>query len=184
MVKIVKIWHGKEATIKIDATGDVTLTNATVHTTAFSGATAVEGQIKDWSINVAIGDVEKIDLVGTTTQDSTAYQNAELEEKPAGLVEISGTIIIPGDEKMEGEMFGSGTAASGTHTTYEPLQSSRTKVALLLSLDDSTDSVSWAGRNLIVTQSDVSLTGADGHWEGAVTFKCLPRDFFGPQFKD
>lgn len=181
---MVKIWFPKNSVIKIDATGDVTISNSTVLDTAFASATEITEQHKGFSVNLPIGDVNKIDLMGVTSQDSTDYQNAEVEELPAGMVEISGTIVLPGDELMESEIFGTGTAAGGTHTTYEPGQATRTKVAILLNLDDGTDEVSFAARNAYLTKYDISATGADGHFEVSVTFKCLPRDFFGPQFKD
>jgi len=180
----VKVWFAKEGVIKIDATGDVTIAGSAVLDTAFASATTITGQFKDFSITPGIGDVDIINFIGETAQGGINYQNAELEEKPAGLVEMSGTIIVPGDEMMEGEVFGTGTAAGGTHTTYEPGSSTRTKVAVLLNMDDSTDEVNFAGRNMLITEYSPSFTGADGHLEASVTFKCLPRDFFGPQFKD
>jgi len=178
-----KIFFAKEGTIKIDATGDVTISNSTVLDTAFASATTITGQFKDFSITPGVGDVDIINFLGETAQNATNYQNAELEEKPAGLVEFSGTIVVPGDEMMEAEIFGSGTAAGGTHTTYEPGASSRTKVALLLNCDDGSDEVNFAGRNLVLTEYSPSFTGSDGHLEASVTFKCLPKDFF-IQFKD
>jgi formylmethanofuran dehydrogenase subunit A len=180
---MVKIWFPKESTIKIDATGSITLSNTTVLSTAFTTATDITGQHKGFSINLPIADIEKIDLMGVTAQNGTEYQNAEVEEKPAGLVEISGTIVVPGDELMEAEIFGAGTSAS-SYTTYEPGQANRTKVAILFNLDDGTDAVNFACRNAYLTEYNVSATGADGHFEASVTFKCLPKDFFGPQYKD
>lgn len=176
----VKIFFAKEATVKIDAAGDVSISNSTVLDTAFASAKTITGQFKNVSATLATADVDKIDLMGTTS----SYQNGEIEEKPAGIVEISGTIVIPGDEMMEGEIFGSGTAAGGTHTTYEPGLATRTKLALLINLDDGTDEVNYAGTNFFNTEYNVNLTGADGHFEATVTFKCMARDFFGPQFKN
>lgn len=180
---MVKVFFPKEATISIDATGDVTLSNSTVIQTAFASATTITGQFKDISLTLPVGDVDIINLLGVTAQDAVNYQNAEIEEKPSGLLEVSGTIIIPGDELMEGEIFGAGTSAT-THTTYEPGQSTKTKVALMVLVDDGTDSVAWGFRNAYLTEYNPSFTGADGHLEASVTFKCLPRDAFGPQFED
>lgn len=175
-----KIFFAKELTIKIDATGDVTLSNSTVIDTAFASATTITGQFKNVTIKLPVAGVDKIDLVGTTS----SYQNAEAEEKPAPLAEFSGTIVIPGDELMEAEIFGTGTAAGGTHTTYESGLASRTKLAVMLNADDGTDEVNYGIRNAYITENGATLTGADGHLEGPVTFKCLPRDCFGPQFKN
>lgn len=179
---MVKIWFPKEATIKIDAAADVTIAadGSTVLDTAFSSATAIEGQMKDISITSPVGDVEIIQLMGV---DGNDFQNAELEEKPPGLFEISGTIVVPGDELIESELFGAGTSAT-THTTYLPGKATRTKVAMLWNLDDSTDEVNWAVSEAIVTEYNPSTTGADGHVEASITLKGLPKNFFGPQFKD
>ena len=175
-----KIFFAKEGTIKMDAAASISISNSTVLDTAFASATTATGQFKNLSITaLPVGDVNKIDLIGTTS----SYQNAELEETPAVMAEFSANIVIPGDEVMESEIFGTGTAAGGTHTTYEPGLASRTKIAILFNADDGTDEVNYAATNLTINAGDLSLN-ADGHLEGNVTFKCLPRDWMGPQFKD
>ena len=174
------IWFPKEGTIKMDAAVSVTISASTVLDTAFSSATTVTGQFKDFSMTPGIGDADIIHLLGTTS----SFQNAELEEKPAGICEISGTIVVPGDEIMESEIFGTGTAAGGTHTTYQPGLASRTKLAILLNQDDGTDELNFAVTNAVLTSYEPKFSGADGHLEASVTFKCLPKDFYGPQFKD
>lgn len=179
MVKITKVFFPKEGTIKIDATGTATVSASTVLDTAFSAATTITGQFKDLSITLPVADVDKIDLMGVTS----SFQNAEMEEKPAIACEISGTIIIPGDELMESEIFGSGTAAGGTHTTYQAGLATRTKLEVLFSVDDGTDEVNFAIINAYLTEYNPSMS-SDGHLEASVTFKCLPKDAFGPQFKD
>lgn len=177
---MVTIFEAAEATIKIDAAADLSVSASTVLDTAFASATDVTAQFKDFSISGGVGDAEKIDLMGTTS----SFQNAELEEKPPAIVEVSGTIVIPGDELVSSEIFGSGTAASGTHTTYQPGLASKTKVGVLLNVDDGTDEVNWAIDNAVITEFSPSFTGADGHLEASITFKCLPKDLYGPQFKD
>ena len=175
----VKVFFPKDATIKIDAAGTSSFAANTVLDTAASAGMAITGQFKDISITLPIGDVEKIDLMGTTS----SFQNAELQENPAGLCEVSGTIIIPGDELLESEVFGTGTAAGGTHTTYQTGLASKTAVEVLLNVDDGTDEVNFAIDNAHITEYNPTMS-ADGHLEASVTFKCLPRDAFGPQFKD
>ena len=176
----VKVWKAAESVIKIDQAADVTLSASTVLDTAFASGTAIQGVMKDITVTEPIGDVEKIDLLGS---DTDGFQNAEIEEKPAGLVEIQGTAILPGDEVVESIIYGTGTSAT-THTTYRAGKAVTEKLALLLNLDDGTDEVSYAGTNMRVTAKDVKVTGPDGHYEITFTFKCLPRDFYGPQFKD
>jgi len=176
---MVKIFFPKEATIKIDAAGTSSISASTVLDTAFSAGTAITAQFKDISITLPVADVEKVDLMGVTS----SFQNAEIQENPAILCEISGTIVLPGDELMEGEIFGSGTAAGGTHTTYQAGLATRTKVEVLLNVDDGTDAVNFAIDDAYLTEYTPTMA-ADGHMEVAVTFKCLPKNAFGPQFKD
>lgn len=178
------IWFPRDTVIKLDATGDVSLSNSTVLDTAFAAATAVTAGHKGITVTPGMHSTEIIQELGVTAQDGTNYQNAEMEEKPPGLVKFAGTIVHQKDEGYESEIFGTGTAASGTHTTYEPGKATPTKVAMLLNLDDGTDEVSYAGRNMIFTQWESSFTGADGHFETTFEAYCLPKDFFGPQFKD
>jgi hypothetical protein len=176
-----KIWFAKEAVVKIDSASDITIDTSAALDTFFSSATAIEGQMKDITFKQPMGDVDLINLHGT---DANGYQNAEGEEKPAVLGEISGTLIVPGDELMMGEIFGSGTDIASTHTRYNPGKASMTRIAMLLNLDDSTDEFSIAVDNAWTTEFEVKSTGADGHFEATVTMKCLPRDWYGPEFKD
>ena len=177
----VKVWHASEAVIKLDAASSVTITTSAALDTFFSSGTAIQGIAKDISIKQSIPDVDKIDLLGT---DSSGYQNAELEKKPAGLTEVTMTLVLPGDEVSAIELFGVGTAISTTHTRYSPGLVASQTIAMLLNLDDTADEVNFAGTNMKVTQYDPKVTGADGHFEVAITLKCLPRDFYGPEFKD
>ena len=177
---MVKVFYAKETTIKVDSWQDVSISMDTVLDTAFSSATNVTAQFKDVSITLPSADVEKIDLLGVTD----LWQNATIEEKPNQMAEISGTLVLPGDELMESEVFGAGSAAGGTHTTYHAATATRQRVAVLVNLDDGTDEVNYAGGTMYVTEYNPSITGADGHYEVSVTFKCLPAHFFGPQFKD
>lgn len=176
-----KVWSACEAVIKIDSAADVTITESAALDTFFSSGTAIEGIAKDISVTEPIGDADKIDLLGA---DTNGFQNAELEKKPAGLVEISMTAILPGDEVAMAELFGAGTAIDTTHTRYTVGKCSKTSIALLINLDDGTDEVNYAGTNLYVTAHDVKVTGADGHFEVSMTLKGLPRDWYGPEFKD
>lgn len=173
-----KIFFPKEATIKIDASGDVSTSASTVLDTAFASASTITGQFKDISITVPNADVEIVNLMGVTS----SFQNAEIQENPAPLAEISGTIVVPGDEIMELEVWGSGTAAGGTHTTRQPGLATRTKLALLINLDDGTDEVNISIDDAYMTEYSPSM-GSDDHAEASVTFKCLPKNFF-IQWKD
>jgi len=177
---MVNIFFAKEATVKIDATADVTISASTVLDTAFAAATAMTTQMKDVSIDGKMVTANMINLLGTTS----SFQNQEIEEVPPEMVEISGTLILPGDEVSEAELFGTGTAAGGTHTTYRMGKATVTKIAMLVNVDDGTDEVNFAGNLGIITEYAVKATGADGHFEVSFKAAFLPVNFYGPQFKD
>ena len=65
------IWEASEASIKMIASGTVSITTAAALDTFFGSATAVEGLLKDITVKEPIGDTGKVDLVGT---DDSGYQ--------------------------------------------------------------------------------------------------------------
>jgi len=177
-----KVWYAKEAVIKVGLASAVTISTASALDVFFSGGTtgtAIEGVMKDVSITEPTLDVDKIDLLGTTS----SFQNAELEEKPAGMVEVTGTAILPGDEVSEAILFGTVTGATG-FTRYRSGLATARKLAFLLNVTDGTDEVNYAGNNMVMSAHETKVTGADGHFEVTWTLKCLPADWFGPEFKD
>lgn len=174
-----KIFFPKEAVVKVCTAGQVSISAGAVLDTAFAAATAMTAQIKDLSITLSIGDVDKVDFMGVTS----GFQNAEIQENPAGLCEISGTIVVPGDELSESVIFGTGTAAGGTHTTYQPGLATRPKIAMMMNVDDGTDEVNFAVTDARLTEYSPSM-GSDNHMEAKITLKCLPKDAYGPQFKN
>lgn len=180
-----KVWYAKEAAIKLISATGASITSAAAIDTFFTSGTAIEGTMKDITFTEPIGDVDILQFHGVTARDDgVSFQNAEAEEKPAGMGEVSGTAILPGDEAMEAIIYGTGVAVGGTHTRYAPGNQSKTKVAVLLNLTDGTDEVSYAVDNAWLTAREVKSTGADGHMEVSVSFKCLPRDWYGPEFKN
>jgi hypothetical protein len=178
LVANTKVWYAKEATVKIGS-GTV-ISGATAVWNMFGSGTTITGVLKDISITEPVGDVDKIDILGT---DTAGFQNAEVEEKPAGMVEMSGTMILPGDEVTELMMYGGGSAVVGGYTRYRPGLATRTKFSLLVDLNDSTDRVSIGMAYAWLSQKDIKVTGADGHFESSFTAKCLPRDY-AIDFKD
>jgi len=175
-----EIWYAKNAVVKIDLASNITVGSAALDT-YFSGGSAITGKMKDVTITEPKGDMDKIDLLG---QDSNSYQNAEAEEKPAVNAEITGTLVLDGDEVLESFFYDAGSAIAGTHTRYSPGLATVRKISMLLNLDDTTDEVNFVLDNAYPTAKDVKSTGADGHFEVTFTAKCLPRDFHGPEFKD
>ena len=167
-----KVWHAREAVVKMGTS--VTITGAAALDTFFGAGSAVTGVMKDITITEPNSDVDQIDLLGN---DSLGFQNVEGEMKPYGMAEVSGTMILPGDEVVEGYMYPAGSAIAGTHTRYQ-VTGTRVKPAILLNLDDGTDEVSVVLDDSWITARDVKVTGPDGHFECTFNAKCLPRDFY------
>ena len=176
-----KVWKARETTVKIDEAADVTITELAALDTFFSSGTAIEGKMKNVTIVVPEGDVEKIDLLGV---DTNSFQNAELDDKTFGLAEISGTLLVDSGEVLETFAYGTGTAISTTHTRYQAGDGNRPDVAILVNLDDGTFAVNIVLDNARITKlGDIRLDAPDGHWEVDYTAKCLPRDYY-EEYKD
>lgn len=167
------ILHAREAEIKfassisIDTTGNIYAD--------FSGGTAVEAVIKDVSITAPAGEVEKIDLHG---EDANGFQNAIIERKPYGMAELSGTVIVQGDEVIESFIFPTATATTDSYSRYQLGKGTRKTPAIVLQLTDGTDIVNVAMDQCEVTTLELKSTGADGHFEYDFTAKCLAKNFY------
>lgn len=175
------VWFPKQADIKLALSSGISINTLGSLASAFEGETAIEGYMKDISWNTSTGDGNVINLLG---EDTNGYQNAELEETPPDLVEVSGTLILPGDEGVESLIFDGSETITGGFMRYKTGLASRKKLALMMSLDDGTDQVNVAIVDAILTNYEVSVTGADGHFEVSVSLKCLAKNFKGPEFKD
>jgi len=175
---MVKVWHAREVVVKVDAS--TSITTAAALDTFFSG-TAIEGSLKDMTLKWPSADTDKIDLHG---DDANGFQNAEKERKPFGMAELSGTLVFPGDEVVETLFFPTGTAINGTHTRYRPGTGTEKHPSFLINLDDGTDEVNFAMESTDVMIDEIKSTGADGSFEFTFTAKALPRNCFGPEFKD
>lgn len=176
---MVKIWHARECEVKIEA--NPTITTAALLDSFFTGS-SISGSIKNLAAKLPESEVEKIDLLG---EDTNGFQNAEGEENPYSMAEISGTLVLPGDEVTETLFFPTGTTIASTHTRYRAGTGTRKRPAFLINLDDGSDEVSYVLDNTWVTvNSDLKITGSDGHWEFDFTAKCLPKDCYGPEVKN
>jgi len=180
------VWRAPHTSVIIDDAASVTISGSAALDTFFTSSTSIEGFMTDVSVVVPEGEVEKIDALGVTS----SFPNAYLDQQVFGLAELSGTLIVQGDEMLVGQttsqlFFGAGTAVAGTHTRYQAgsVDASgdfiRPTVAILVRLDDGTDEVNIVLDNAYISKyGEVKLDGADGHWEVEVTIKCLPTDFY------
>ena len=126
-----ELFHAKQVLVKMGLNSSIpSITTAGNLTTFFASAgtaTAIEGKLKDISITESAVDVDKLDFLGT---DSNGFQNAEVEEKPAGMVEISGTLVLDGDELIETFMSDAGTVVTGSYTRWRGGKATPRKLAL------------------------------------------------------
>jgi len=171
-----KVWHAREGVIKIDANADISIPAGAALDTVFGSATAMQADLKGVEITEPEMAVEKIDLLG---DDANSFQNADVEEKPAGMAEISGTMVLRGDETgLEIEGYEASSSPGGTHTRYQRSGGNRKKVSILVNLDDSTDEVNIVLADAWITSWDRKLTGADGHWEVTFSATCLAKNYY------
>jgi len=173
-----KIWQAREAVVKIDLASNVTIGTSAALDTFFSSGTAMQGDLKEVSISGSEGAVEQIDLIG---EDTNSFQNADKDKKPFGMVELTGKLVLRGDETIETFAYGTSVAVNGTHTRYQP--GIRQEVSVLINNDDATNEYSAVLDNADVTKMGDLALNADGHWERDFSITCLARDFY-EEFKD
>jgi hypothetical protein len=167
------VFRARHTTMKIDEASDVTITTAAALDTFFGSATTL-ANVKNVTIAIPEGAVDKIDLIGV---DGNSFQNQDVDIKPYGMATLSGTLVHSGDEVLEVFAYGSGTAVAATHHRYRMGDGNRPEVAILTKLTDGTDIVNVALDNAYITKlGDAKLSGADGHWEQDFSITCLPRD--------
>lgn len=174
-----KVWRANHVTIKVDAAADVSIDTNNELSSFFGSATAITGYCKSVEITPPEGPVDKIDLLGETSN----FQNAELHEKPFGLAKMTGTLLMQGDEIFETYYGGAGTSltsASYTRYQYGSSESGKTRadIAIVAYLDDGTDAVEVCLDNAKITKlSPRRISGADGHWEQDFEIICLAKDY-------
>lgn len=171
-----KIWHAKETTIKVTLSSNITASSLTCGSAWFAAfGSAITATIKDVTIKEPMTDSTQMNLAGT---DSNGFQNAELEEKPPTPAEISGNLILPGDESIESYIYDAGSAIAGTHTRYRPGKATIRKLAFMTELTDGTDAAIFVLLNVVPGARDTKLSSSDGSWETNFNGKCLARDFY------
>jgi hypothetical protein len=167
------VFRARQTLMKIDEASDVTITTSAALDTFYGSATTL-ANVKNVTIAIPEGAVDKIDLIGV---DGNSFQNQDVDIKPFGMATLSGTLVHGGDEVLEPFAYGSGTAIAATHHRYRLGDGNRPTVSILTKLTDGTDIVNVALDNAYITKlGDAKLSGADGHWEQDFNITCLPRD--------
>jgi len=180
------IWNAGQTAVKIDLATNIAIDAAGPLDADFAAATTITGFMKNVTIVEPEGDIEKVDLLGVTS----SFQNALLDHKPFGMAELTGTLVLDGDEMLVDSgatkqlFFGAPTAIAGGYSRYQAGAFTagvldRPQVAILVVLSDGTDKISFVLDDAYITKyGDVKIDGADGHWEVEVTIKCLPINFY------
>lgn len=167
-----KIWKGREATIKI--ADSVTIDTSAALDTFFDSGTDISGDFKDFEIVSPEMNGEKIDLVG---EDANGFQNADWDDKPAGLGAFKGTLVLRGGAVLETFLYGTGTAIASTHTRWRVGDGNAVHPAVLINFDDGTNE-----RNVVLDGTRLRINStklaADGHAEYDIEGYCLARDFY------
>jgi len=141
-------------------------------------------QVKDVTLAIPEGAVEKVDFLGETS----GFQNAIYDEKPFTVAKFTGTLMMTGDEQLEALFAGGGTAISGgwTRRTYGDSTTAKTRViigAIMLNLDNGSEEYTAVLNNVYVTKFERKPTGSDGYFDVDFECECLPVDFTD-EFKD
>lgn len=175
------VWFAKDTVCKVDLASNVTITTSAVLDSFFSSGTAIEAVMKNVTITEPMRGSNPINLQGT---DADGFQNAQMEETPGdGVAEIEGTLILKGDETVEAFFYDAGTTVAGTHTRYRAGLAAIRQLAFMVNLDDSSDELTVTMDNVFIDEKDITISGADGHYEINFSGKCLPRDFHA-EFKN
>jgi len=180
----------RNATIKYTPTA---ITFATTSTLAASmtaqGDEVTITSAKNVTVTIPKSEVELVPLLGETAQVigsnipvATTAQNCIIDEKNYGMSQITGTLVLKGDEDFEPMIFGSGTQiATNTYTRYGMGDSASGKKrvvvgSILVDLNNGSENVSVAMANISMNLGDMKPTGADGHWEVDFDGSCLPEN--------
>lgn len=154
-------------------------------------------QVKDITVAVPKGEVEKIDMLGTESTTTGAgvpatgvFQNACFDEKPWSEAVISGTMILTGHNDGTAAKLpdflnlatGTGQAISTTYHrhTFGDSTASQVRVltgAIVINLDNNVQQVTLCMNAPYANWGDVKPTGMDGHWEVDFELTCLPKNF-------
>lgn len=171
-------WNAKQAEVQFLASESITLDSSTTYKTQFTSGETVTAYMKDLTITPPELTTE---LVHTMGSDAQYFQNSYIEEKPAGMAKLEGTLIMQGDELFE-QFFTGATNVTG-YTDYYINTTQRNNKSMLVLFDDGTDEIAIVLHEGFINLGERKPTAVDGHWEQSFTFTCRPNDY-REQFKD
>lgn len=174
------VFRARHITIKVASL--ITIGSGSTLPSTFDGASPVTvTTAKNVTIVEPERESEKIDQLGI---DSNNFQNAQLEEKPTGMGEISGTLVHDGDEVLEPYYYGAASIAGPSgYTRWQVGQGSNQSCALLAYVYDGTKQVAFVLDSARITKLGEAKLSVDGHMEQDFKAICLPKNFY-KEFKN
>lgn len=168
------LWRAKQATIEIGPFIAAVSSSTALDDQMSGSAVDWSGKIKNISISGAEADVDSVFLFGA---DAAGRQNADIEESNMTMREFTATLVYL-DESIAELATTTGSAVGSTGFTRVQGDTTRTKKAVLVTLDDGANQVNILLNNAYFTKiGDIKLD-AEGHAEQEVMCKCLAKDYF------
>ena len=177
-MNITKTYSAREGELYIAYADQITFDSSTNLSGAFSSAGhSIASAIKNITVTPPETGWDKQDFIG---QNTDGFQNQLLDEKPAGVATVTGTLVLAEDETIEDYLVsGSVISAPAGYTRRGVGESSQTVAAcVVLGKGGSDKQASFAFDNARATKwGDVRISGPDSHWEQDFTIICLAKDF-------
>lgn len=171
-------FHAKQCVFQYATTALASVATDDTLVGQFTG-TDFTGSIKDISITPPTSEASQENFLGS---DSNGHQNSRFNTGAFTAAEISGTLVVEETEIFEQFLGGSAITTdtdASDHTRYQFGNESRVIGALLATLDNGANEVSYLLNGLYIEEvGDVTFTDTDGHWEMEFQGKCLPADFY------
>jgi hypothetical protein len=173
-----EVFHARDVTIKAIAASSVTIGSNTLSSYFTSGVTLAKA--KEVSITRGDRDFEQQNYHG---EDANGFQNMGKVRSPNGPGEMKVTIDNDNYKAIAALVYDSSSTINTSYTRYTDGNANRKMVALLVMADDGSDYCAFAMDDAELTSTEDASTGADGILEKSMTFKCLAKDLYGPEFK-
>lgn len=174
----VEVFHARDVTVKVALASAVTIGSNTL-ASYFTTATTL-AKVKEVSITRGDYDFEQVNYHG---EDSNGYQNMGKVRAPVGAGEMQMTIDNDNYRTLAALCYDTTTTINTSWVRFSTGNAARKQVSLLVVADDGTDYCAFAMDDAELTSTEDSSTGADGNLEKSMTFKCLAKDLYGPEFK-
>lgn len=175
----VEVFHARDVLVKAIAATSVTIGSNTLSSYFTSGITL--DKVKEVTITRGDRDFDQSNYHG---EDSNGFQNQGKVRKPVGPAEIKLTLDNANYRTLAALCYDSSTTINTSYTRFTDGNAARKMIALLVVADDGSDYFAYAVDDAELTSSEDSSTGADGNMEVKMTFKCLAKDLYGPEFKN